>query len=141
MASYDTWGGSWGITWGGSWGAGDTPVGPPLGGKGDNGKDARKRHTIKPDGGINKKALSAKPTVDDRAKQSAEIAAEVAENARQQFIEGRTNTALADAMLRAQLLLRDRVEMEIDARVFDDELRRKDDEEIMAILLMIAAST
>ena len=138
MAS--AWGNSWGAYWGNSWGsiASDEIS---TGGKGDNGRDGRKRarSIYKPTGLFDRKRLNPKadPVIEYRIEQSIEIAREiVAENAANQQAE--ITAAQQERILRTlDLQLQDAwaINREITAILAEARRRGIEDDEIIVLLL------
>jgi len=102
---------------------------------GSGGIDGGKRSAFKPTGETNrKKQPDGRKTVDQRIADSENISAEILAER-----DGLAATAIQEAFKRADLVLRERAELEIDAGVFEAKrLKAKDDEEIMMLLLIAA---
>ncbi len=117
--------------------AGGTPPIPPVvdtptGGKGDNEKG--KRGTFKPLNDLRRKPKQpeGRKSVEQRVDDTANIVAELL--AERETLE---TTAIQEAFKRAELALRGRVDLEIDAGVFAREQQEEDE---LIMLILIAAS-
>lgn len=140
MAS--AWGSSWGYSWGNSWG---TIAGADefvSGGKGDNGRDTRRRSIYKPTGFIDRKRLNpySDPVIEARIEQSIEIAREIAAENEARAQAEITADQQARIMLALNIQLQDALALQREVNAIIAEARRRSAEEDELIIIFLAAS-